>query len=102
MKLIQTLCEKIEEEISDAGSYAKLALEVKTDYPILSKNLYTLSTQEMEHFKILHDSVVDIIKDYRDEHGEPPSSMLAVYEYVHKRQIDKAADVKILQSMYKE
>ena len=102
MKLIQTLCEKMEEEIEDAGSYAKLAIEVKADYPILSKNLYTLSTQEMEHFKILHDSVVDIIKTYRDEHGEPPSTMLAVYEYLHKKQIEKAAAVRMIQNMYKE
>ena len=102
MKIIQTLSEKIGDEIEDAKNYVTLALETKTEYPSLSKALYTISTQEMEHMKMLHDSVTDIIKEYREEHGEPPEAMMAVYNYLHKKQISKAAEVKNLQSMYKE
>ena len=50
---------------------------------------------------LLHNEVVDIIESYRREKGEPPEAMLAVYEYLHKRQIDRSGEVKALQAMYK-
>jgi hypothetical protein len=102
MKIIQILSEKIEEEVCDAKSYVKMSIEYKEDYPELSRTLYNLSTQEMEHMNLLHHEVTEIIRRYRETNGEPPADMLAVYDYLHKQQISKALEVKTLQSMYKE
>ena len=102
MKIIKILSEKIKEEISDAKSYAKMAIEYKEEWPELSRTLYNLSTQEMEHMNLLHNEVSSIIKKYRETKGEPPVEMMAVYDYLHKEQIDNAAEVKTLQNMYKE
>lgn len=101
MKIIETLSERIEEEICDAKTYAKLALETRDDHPELSRTLYTISLQEMEHMRMLHDAVVNVIAEYRREKGEPPERMLAVYEYLHGKHIEKAAEAKNLQAMYK-
>lgn len=100
MKVIKTLSEKITEEICDAKAYVKLAIEYKEEYPDLSRTLYNLSLQEMDHMNILHNEVTAIIKRYRETNGEPPADMMAVYEYLHKQQIDKSLEVKMLQSMY--
>ena len=102
MKIIEILSEKIEEEVCDAKSYIKLAIDYKEEYPELSRTLYNLSTQEMEHMNLLHNEVAEIIKRYRETKGDPPADMLAVYEYLHKKQIEKATDVKVMQNMYKE
>lgn len=102
MKLIQTLAEEIEDELQGAKWYVKLAMEIKSDYPDVARTLYTISTQEMNHVKMLHDSVTAIIKSYREEHGEPPADMMAVYEYLHGKQIEKAGEVKILQALFNE
>ena len=102
MKIIEILSEKIEEEVCDAKSYIKLAIDYKEEYPELSRTLYNLSTQEMEHMNLLHNEVTEIIKRYRETKGDPPADMMAVYEYLHKKQIEKATDVKIMQNMYKE
>ena len=102
MKIIKTLSKKIEEELCDAKDYAKMALKYKEEYPGLSRTLFNISLQEMEHMGLLHNEVADIIKKYRDENGEPPVEMMAVYNYLHEEQIEKAAEVKTLQNMYKE
>ena len=101
MKIIKILSEKIKEEISDAKSYAKMAIEYKDEWPELSRTLYNISTQEMEHMNLLHNEVSAIIKKYRETKGEPPVEMMAVYDYLHKEQIDSAAEVRTLQNMYK-
>lgn len=101
MKIIKTLSKKIEEEICDARSYVKMALEVREEYPDLARTLYNISLQEMEHMQMLHNEVAEIIRRYREQNGEPPVEMLAVYNYLHEEQIEKAAEVKTMQSMYK-
>ena len=102
MNIIKILSDKIKEEIGDARSYASMALEYKDEYPELSRTLYNISTQEMEHMNLLHNEVTAIIKKYRDTQGEPPPDMMAVYDYLHREQIDMAIEVKTLQNMYKD
>ena len=102
MKVIKVLSNKITEELNDAKAYAKLSIEYKESYPELSRTLYSLSTQEMEHMNKLHAEVTEIIRKYREQNGEPPADMLAVYDYLHNEQIEKALEVKTLQNMYKE
>lgn len=101
MKLIQKLSEMVDEEIGDARKYAKCALEYKEDNSNLSKVFFDLSTAEMQHMTILHNEVTKLIDKYRQEKGEPPEGMKALYDYLHQKQIEKAAEVRNLQGMYR-
>ena len=101
MKIIKILSKKIEEEICDARDYAKMALKYKEEYPDLARTVYNISLQEMEHMNLLHKEVAEIIHKYHDTQGDPPAEMLAVYNYLHEEQIEKAAEVKSMQDMYK-
>jgi hypothetical protein len=101
MKLIQTLEDLISEEIHDQKHYAIMAAELKESHPMLAQVLYNISTQEEGHAIALHNEVVKIIEQHRNEHGEPPVAMMAVYDYLHKKQIEKAAEAKRYQDVYK-
>ena len=101
MKIIQWLSDKIEDEINDANVYCTKALMLKETMPKLADTLEKLSEEELKHMAMLHNEVVDIIEEYRKKDGEPPADMLAIYDYLHKRQINKSAEVKAMQSMYR-
>lgn len=101
MKIIETISNRIEEEIQDGKTYTKLALETREEFPELSRTLFTISGQEMEHMRMLHDAVVGIINRMRNEGQEIPEKMMTIYDYLHKKHIDAAAEVRIMQAMYK-
>jgi rubrerythrin len=101
MKLIRDLEEYIEDEIQDIKKYAKMATEVKNDYPTLAQVLFNISAQEDGHQAAIHNEVVKIIEEHRRNHGEPPAAMMAVYDYLHKKSIDKLAEARMYQEVYK-
>lgn len=102
MKIIQKLSDRINEELADAKWYAECALKNKDDRRGLADTFYTLSLDEKRHADMLHTEVVRIIDEYRKANGDPPDAMMAVYDYLHEKSIEAAAEVKRLQAMYKE
>lgn len=102
MKLIRDLEEYIDEEIHDVKKYAKMAAELKTEHPTLAQVLYNISVQEDAHQASIHNEIVKLIEEHRRTHGEPPAPMMAVYEYLHKKSIDKLAEARMYQDVYKK
>ena len=100
MKVIKCMSEDIEKTLDMAEENVKKAIEYKEIYPVAAKAFYNKSTVLMESIKGMHDGVVAMIKAYREEKGEPPEPMLAVYNYLHERQMNQAAMVKNLQDIY--
>ena len=102
MKLIRDLEEAISDEISDIKKYAKWAAELKENHPTLAQVLYNISTQEDGHQAAIHNEVVKIIEEHRRTHGDPPVAMMAVYEFIHQQHIDKLAEARMYQDVYKK
>lgn len=102
MKIIELLSEHIEDELDDACTYIKLALEYKDTDPETAALFYKLSQEEMTHMDALHKRVVACIEKYKQTKGEPPEGMKALYDFVHKKEIEKAEKVTILQNMFKK
>ena len=101
MKLIREIEDHIHDELKSSKHYIKCALKYKDENSKLADMYYSLSQDAMNSVEKLHKMVVSIIEEYREEHGEPPAEMLAVYNYLHEKEIDKAKDVKTLWGMYK-
>lgn len=101
MKLIKELEELIEDEIHDVKKYAKMATALKEENPSLAQVLFNISAQEEQHQAAIHTEVVKIINEYKRTKGEPPATMMAVYEYIHKKHIDAMADARRYQDLYK-
>lgn len=100
MKIIKCLCEDIESTLDTAEDCIKQAIMYKEEYPAASRAFYNKSTTLMDTIKLSHDAVVALIEGYKKEKGEPPAPMMAIYNYMHERHINKAAAIKALQEMY--
>lgn len=101
MKIIEKLSDMITEELNDSEKYIRCALKEKEERPSLAQTYYSLSMDEMKHSNMLHDEVVKIINEYRSQGNEVPVEMQAVYDYLHKKQIDHATSIKIMMETYK-
>jgi rubrerythrin len=101
MKIIEKLEDLIDEEIHDAKNYAKMAAELKAEHPGMAQVLYNIAAQEMDHQSMLHAEVVKLIDQHRRTKGEPPAAMMAVYEYLHKKHVDKAVEARRYMDAYK-
>ena len=102
MKLIRDLEEAIDDEISDIRKYSMWATELKESHPTLAQVLYNISLQEDNHQAAIHTEVVKLIEEHRRHHGEPPAAMMAVYDYLHKKSIEKLAEARMYQEGYKK
>ena len=101
MKIIKCLSEKIEDELQDSLEYIDLAMRWKDEEPETADLFYELSVEEMGHMDKLHKEVVNLIEEYRKEHGDPPKEMMVLYEYLHEKHIGTATQIRVKQGMYK-
>ena len=100
MKVIECMSEDIEQTLDMAEENIQAAIKYKETYPAAAKAFYTKSIQLMDGLGAMHEAVVTLIKNYRTEKGEPPAPMLAIYNYMHERQMNQAALIKNLQEVY--
>ena len=69
MNDIENLSEYIEDEIKDAGKYAQCALNHKEKNPDLADVFHRLSSEEMEHARLLYDAAMHHVKKMIDQYG---------------------------------
>lgn len=101
MHIIKKLSEMIEEELEGAEQYVDYAIRYKEEHPGLADVFFDISNQEMTHVNKLHEEVVKIIKKYREKHGDPPPEMQAIYDWEHKKQVEKTKEIKIMQNHFR-
>lgn len=100
MRAIKMLSEMIEEEIGDAEKYAKAAAQHKDTDSGMARLFYDLAGEELHHMELLHEETARKISKYRKEKGEPPAEMMAVYEYLHARQLERVKEVRTWLELY--
>ena len=102
MKIIVKVVDLIGDELCGAKEYIKLAEQERSEHPSLSECFASLAEQEMGHVKKLHDEVEKLIAEVRARDGEPPAAMMAVYDYEHKKQVEKANKIRRMIDDYRE
>lgn len=99
MRIIKDLSKRIKEELHDAESYAKMAIEHKAGYPDLAETYHHLAKDEIGHANLLHEKVVAMIRKASTEREVPPA-MREIWAWQHEEIIEEEAEVKRLLEMY--
>lgn len=60
----------------------------------ISRMFAELAGEELRHVTRLHDEVVELIEKARESGETVPTGMMEIYEYLHKRQIEKTNQAK--------
>ena len=102
MQIIKKLSRMIGEELEDAEKYAKCALEKRNEYPAIAEMFYSLSLEEMKHMQQLHNAVVKLIDEAKANGKTIPVGMQEMYELIHGQEIEHAAEIRMLQTMFRE
>jgi Rubrerythrin. len=101
MDIVKVIVDMIDEEIDGAENYAKCALKNKQENPQLAKVFHDISCDELRHIDMLHNEVATLIKRLRDSGTEVSENMLAIYDYLHDRQINRVMAIREIQTQYK-
>ena len=94
MRIIAEVSDKIEEEIKQAECYIDGALDCQAEYPDVANDYVSLAQGNLDRISVLHNRATKLIDAERKQNGEPPEGMLKVYEYLHKKHINKVADIR--------
>lgn len=101
-KIIRDVSRDIKCKVSNADRDIRKAIERKEEYPSLATTYYNFSINELNEAIELHEEVVGFIEQYRNENGEPPKTMLELWEFEHNNIMSDVADIKILQEHYRK
>lgn len=97
MHIMESISERIDEELEDAKEYAKMALRNKEIYPEAYTVFMRLSKDEISHAQSLRDLAENMIaKNPNDEHIK---DMYTIYNYLKGKQTEKMAEIKVMQSI---
>ena len=67
---VKELGAKVADEFSDAMEYAKMAMEFKKIDPDLSRMLFEISGQEMQHMNELHKALMSKVNEMQSKYQE--------------------------------
>lgn len=101
MRIIKKMADYMEDELDGCIEYAKDALEYQYTRAALSKNFYQMAQAEYGHYQLLHESVVKLIEEIKQQGKNYPQKMLDKWESQHRKFIEKAEEAQMYLNMYK-
>lgn len=91
---IQKLIDHMYEEIEGIEEYIDDAADMQTEDKDLMKIYLDIVNQEFNHVDTLHTAAVNAINKWKSAGNEAPQAMQAIWDWEHKKIVDKVAHLK--------
>lgn len=102
MEMLNHVIDQMWEELDDAKKYAKCAIKHKTENNFAFEKYIELANEEMAHFNKLHEMATRLIEEEKAKGVELTTEEKAIYNYEHKKAIEKANEIKIMIEMVRK
>lgn len=100
MKKIKRISSDIEELIEKAQCFAKTAVEVKEEDPVLAETYIKAANEMLSIMETFHTQVVNIIGEYKKTKGDVPKEMKILYDILHEKHIADTITAKSIIALY--
>ncbi|MCM1023748.1 MAG: hypothetical protein NC395_06780 [Prevotella sp.] len=87
-------------EIHDAKHRIKRAMEFKPLYPDIARREAEIAVQELVHAEKDHNSVMELIENFKKTKGEPPEYMMEFWKEKHEHFMEKYARAKCMIELF--
>lgn len=96
MKTLKFLIEKMDDTLEEIEEYAEKAHVVRHDHKVLADCYIKVAEMHVSIYGMLHDRVVELIKEEHERGNVPHPAMAAIWEFEHEKLIKKLSDAKSL------
>lgn len=101
MKILKELIQKADDTLEEVEWYAEKAHILRHEYKALADVYIKISEMHVTIYNMLHERMVELIKEQREKGVEPPPAMLAIFEYEHEKLVKDFSEAKMLIEEYK-
>lgn len=102
MKILKDLIKKADDTLDEIEWYAEKAHHFKTEHKALADTYIKIAEIHAEVYKMLHDRMVALINEKKQNGAEPPPVMLAIWDYEHEKLIKEFNEAKYMIEEYKK
>lgn len=101
MKILKDLIEKADDTLEEVEWYAERAHVLRHEHKALADVYIKVAEMHVTIYNMLHERMVELIKEQREKGVEPPPAMLAIFEYEHEKLVKDFSEAKMLIEEYK-
>ena len=101
MKVLKDLIQKADDTLDEIEWYAEKAHHLKMDHRAIADTYIKIAEMHISIYGMLHERMTAVIEEHRRQSGEPPKTMLAIWEYEHEKLVKEFAEAKYLIEEYK-
>lgn len=102
MKIISELIDKMEDTLEEAEWYGEMAMHYRAEHKALADTYAKSGDMHITMYGMLHDRVVALIEEEKKKGTEVPKEMQIIWDYEHKKLIERFNEVKFVLEEYKK
>jgi DNA polymerase/3'-5' exonuclease PolX len=100
MKILAELIEKAEDTLEEVEFYGRQAQHLKVTDKSVADLYNKLATTHIEIYGNIHREIVNLIEEHKRTGHQPPPEMLAIWNYEHKKLIERFTKAKNIVNEY--
>ena len=102
MKILKDLIAKANDTMEEIEWYAEKAHHLRAEHKSLADTYIKIAEMHIGIYNMLHEKMVMLIEEEKKKGVQPPSAMMAIWDYEHEKLVKEFGEAKYLIEEYKK